>query len=119
MYISCSVASDFSVTPWTVAHQASLSMGFPRQEYCSGLPFPSPVVLPDPGIKPKFPALEADTLPPEPPRGTSGKERTANAEGMRDMGSIPGSGRSSGGGHGSLLQYSCLGNPIDRGACSP
>ena len=39
-------------TPWTVAHQASLSMGFPRQEYWSELPFPSPGALPDPGIEP-------------------------------------------------------------------
>ena len=40
------------MTPWTLAHQALLSMGFPRQEYWSGLPFPSPGDLPDPGIKP-------------------------------------------------------------------
>ena len=40
------------VTPWTVACQAPLSMGFPRQEYCSGLPFPSPGDLSDPGIEP-------------------------------------------------------------------
>ena len=40
------------VIPWTVARQASLSMGFPRQEYCSGLPFSSPGDLPNPGIKP-------------------------------------------------------------------
>ena len=40
------------VTPWTVKHQAPLSMGFPRQEYWSGLPFPSPRDLPDPGIEP-------------------------------------------------------------------
>ena len=45
------------MTPWTVAHQASLSMGFPRQEYWSGLPFPSPVDLPDPGIETQSPAL--------------------------------------------------------------
>ena len=44
-------------TPWTVAHQAPLCMGFPRQEYWSGLPFPSPGDLPDPGIQPKSPAL--------------------------------------------------------------
>ena len=43
------------------------SMGFPRQEYWSGLPFPSPGDLPDPGIEPGAPALEADTLPSEPP----------------------------------------------------
>ena len=41
-----------SETPWTVAHQAPLSMGFFRQEYWSGLPFPSPGNLPNPGIKP-------------------------------------------------------------------
>ena len=45
------------VTPWTVVHQAPLSMGFSRQEYWSGLPFPSPGNLPDPGIKPEYPAL--------------------------------------------------------------
>ena len=45
------------VTPWTVAHQAPPSMGFSRQEYWSGLPFPSPGDLPDPGIEPGFPAL--------------------------------------------------------------
>ena len=45
------------VTPWTVAHQASLSMGFPRQECWSGLPFPSPGDLLDPGIKPESSAL--------------------------------------------------------------
>ena len=54
-------------TPWTIAYQAPLSMGFSRQEYWSGLPFPSPGDLPDPGIKPRSPALQADTLPSEPP----------------------------------------------------
>ena len=54
-------------TPWTVAHQAFLSMRFSRQEYWSGLPFPSPGDLPDPGIKPGSSALQADSLPPEPP----------------------------------------------------
>ena len=44
-------------TPWTVAHQAPLSMGFSRQEYWSGLPLPSPGDLPDPGIEPRSPAL--------------------------------------------------------------
>ena len=53
--------------PWTVAYQASLSMGFSRQEYWSGLPFPSPGDLPDPGIEPGSPALEADALTSEPP----------------------------------------------------
>ena len=54
-------------TPWTVAHQAPPSMGFSRQEYWSGLPFPSPGDLPDPWIKPRSPALQADTLNSEPP----------------------------------------------------
>ena len=49
-------------TPWTVARQAPLSMGFSRQEYWSGLPFPSPGDLPDPGIEPWSPALQADSL---------------------------------------------------------
>ena len=52
--VSCSVVSD-SVTPWTVARQASLSMRFPRQEHWSGLPFPSPGDLPNPGIEPASP----------------------------------------------------------------
>ena len=49
-------------TPWTIAYQAPQSMEFPRQEYWSGLPFPSPGNLPDPGIKPGFPALRADAF---------------------------------------------------------
>ncbi len=55
------------VTPWTVTRQAPLSMRFPRQEYWSGLPFPSPGDLPNPGIEPGSPALQADALPSEPP----------------------------------------------------
>ena len=55
------------VTPWTVAYQAPPSMGFSRQEYWSGLPFPSPGDLPDPGIEPRSPAFQADALTSEPP----------------------------------------------------
>ena len=54
------------MTQWTTAHQAHLSMGFFRQEYYSGLPFPSPGHLPNPGIEPvylKFPALAGHSLP--------------------------------------------------------
>ena len=54
-------------TPWTVAHQAPPSMGFSRQVYWSGLPFPSPGDLPNPGIKPRSPAFQADALTSEPP----------------------------------------------------
>ena len=54
-------------TLWTVAYQAPPSMGFPRQEYWSGVPFPSPGDLPDPGIDPGSPTLEADALISEPP----------------------------------------------------
>ena len=53
-------------TPWTVAYQAPLSMGFSRPEYWSGLPFPSPGDLPDPRIEPRFPAFQADSLLTEP-----------------------------------------------------
>ena len=52
-------------TPWTVARQAPLSMKFSRQEYWSGLPFPPPGDLPDQGIEPRFPALQADSLKTE------------------------------------------------------
>ena len=54
-------------TPWTVVYQAPPSMGFSRQECWSGLPFPSPGDLPDPGIEPGSPALQTDALPSEPP----------------------------------------------------
>ena len=59
------------MTPWTVAHQAPLSIGFSRHEYCSGLPFPSPEALPDPGIEPMppaSPALAGGFFAAEPPR---------------------------------------------------
>ena len=58
-------------TPWTVAHQAPPSMGFSRQEYWRGLPFPAPGDLPDPGIEPKSPALQTDALTSEPPLSLS------------------------------------------------
>ena len=58
----------FFVTPWTVARQASSCMGLPRQEDWSGLSFPPPGDLPDAGIKPKSPKLQADSLPSEPNR---------------------------------------------------
>ena len=54
-------------TPWTVAYHGPLSMGFSRQEYWSGLPFPSPEDLPNPGIEPRSSALQVDALPSELP----------------------------------------------------
>ena len=59
--------SDSFVTPWTVAHQAPLSMGFPRQEYWSGVPLPSPGDLPDPGLQPESPVLAYGFFTTEPP----------------------------------------------------
>ena len=59
----CSVASDSFTTAWTIAHQAPLSMGFFRQEYQSGLPFPSPRDPPNPRTERLSPALQADSLP--------------------------------------------------------
>ena len=64
MCVSCFLMSD-SVTPWTVAYQVPPSMGFSRQEYWSGLPFPSPGDLPDPGIEPRSSALQADSFASE------------------------------------------------------
>ena len=55
------------MTPWTVAYQAPPSMGFSRQEYLSGLPFPSPGDLPNPGVEPGSPSFQADALTSEPP----------------------------------------------------
>ena len=55
------------MTPWTVAYQAPPSMEFSRQEYWSGLPFPSPGDLPNPRIEPRSPELQADALQSEPP----------------------------------------------------
>ena len=65
MCVNRSVMSD-SATSWTVACQAPLYMGFSRQEYWSGLLFPSPGDLPNLGIKPRSPALQADSLPSDP-----------------------------------------------------
>ena len=65
--VSRSVVSG-SATPWTVARQAPLSVGFSRQERWSGLSFPSPEDLPNPGIELGSPALQADSLTSEPPR---------------------------------------------------
>ena len=64
-------------TPWTVAYQASPSMGFSRQGYWSGLLFPSPGDLPHPRIEPEFPVLQADALPSEPPRKPHSCDPTA------------------------------------------
>ena len=114
-------------------------MEFSRQEYWSGLPFPSPGDLPDPGIEPGSPALQADALQSEPPGksnfccfedekhgcwhylledddlpgSSDGKVSIYNA---RDLGSNPVLGRSPGEGNGNPLQYYCLENPLDRGA---
>ena len=70
--IGTCVLSSFShirlfATLWTLAHQAPPSMEFSRQQYWSGLPFPSPGDLPNPGIEPRSPALHADALPSERP----------------------------------------------------
>ena len=66
LLFSHEVVSNSFVTPWTVAHQAPLSMRFPRQEHCSGLPFPSPADLPNPEIETRSPALAGSLLTAEP-----------------------------------------------------
>ena len=118
------------VTLWTVALQAPMSMGFSRQEYWSGLPYP-PRDLPDSGIEPMSPMspslagkfFTTSTIW-ELLENTSFKKTVAlvvknppaNTGDGRDAGSIPGSGRSPGVGNGNPLQYSCLENSMDRGA---
>ena len=93
------------------------------QGYWSGLPFPSPGDLPNPGIKPRSPALQADDLLTEllGKLVVLSKESACNAGDTEDLGLIPGSGGTMyllscpGGGHGNPLQYSCLENTMDRG----
>ena len=65
--VSHSGMSQLFTTPGTVACQSPSSMGFSRQEYWRGVPFPSPGDLPDPGIKPRSPKVQANALPSEPP----------------------------------------------------
>ena len=65
-------------TPWTVAHQASLSMGFLRQEYWNGLPFPSPEDLPHPGTESTSPALVGGFFAAEPPRKSTDQSIKTN-----------------------------------------
>ena len=77
------------VTPWAIAYQAPPSVEFSRQEYWSGLPFPSPGDLPNPGIEPGSPALQADALPSEPPGGSVVKHPSASAGARGDAGLIP------------------------------
>ena len=55
------------MTPWAIVHQAALFLGFSRQEYWSGLPFPSPGDLPDPGVEPETPVLAGKFFTTEPP----------------------------------------------------
>ena len=124
------VVSDSFVTPWTVACQAPLFMGFPGQEYWSGLPLPSPGHLPNPGIEPTSPALAEGFFITEPPGKSKpqllpplslsefpgGSDNKASVYNAGDPGSSPGLGRSPGEGNGKPLKYSCLGNRMDRGA---
>ena len=128
-----SVMSD---SLWTVAHQAPLYMESSRQEYWSGFPFPSPCNLPDPGIKPCSPALQADSLLSESPgnihiyiyicvcvcthrihMGFPGGAAVRNLPANEgDQGSIPGSGRSPREGNGNPFQYSSPEYPMDKGS---
>ena len=72
-----------SATSWTVAHQAHLSVGFSRQEYWTGLSFPSPEDLPYPAVKPRSPALQADSLPSEPQASPNSADVHCNLERQR------------------------------------
>ena len=125
------------MTPWTVAHQASLSMEFSRREYWSGLPFPSLEELPNPGIKPLSPAWQADSLlfelqgslfthslpqlyslslPSDFPGGGSGTEPVCQCRKCKRRRFRLWLRGSPGGGHGNQLQDSSLKGPMDRGA---
>ena len=111
--------SDSFAAPWTVAHQAPLSSGFPRQEYWSGLPFSSPEGLPKPGVGSETSALAGNASPLNLgfgylqgfPGVSDGKESACAG----DSGLIPGSGRCPGEGNDNPLQYSRLENSMGRG----
>ena len=77
------------VTPWTIACQGPLSTGFSRQEYWSGLPFPSPGDLSDPGIKPRSPALRADSLQTELPGKPQSEGLSVMSDSVRPHGLSP------------------------------
>ena len=122
------------VNPWTVAHQVPLSLGFSWQKYWSGMPFPTRGDFPNPGME--LASLASPTLAAEfftisttweahiglwhhPIPCASQvapwvKNPPASAGDTRDVGSVPGSGRSPGAGHGYPLQCSCLESPMDR-----
>ena len=77
MLFSHQAVSNSFVTPWTIALQVPLSVGFPRQEYPNGLPFPSPGDFPDPGMEPTSPALAGGFFTTEPPgKPLSGSDPT-------------------------------------------
>ena len=76
-----------SATQRAVAHQAPLSMGFSRQEYWSGLPFPPPEDIPDPGMEPMSPALQVDSLPPS-HEGNSQQDRTELINSLKGTGQL-------------------------------
>ena len=112
-------------TPWTVARQVPLSMGFPRQECWSGLPFSSSGDLPNPGIEPTSPVspgLSGEFFTTSAiykiglPTWLSGQESNCHAGDAEDRGLIPGWGRSPEEENGNPLQYSCLENSMDKGA---
>ena len=82
VFVSCSVMSDSEIS-LTIAHQ-TLSMEFPRQEYWSGLLFPSPGDVPDPGIKPRSPTLQADSLRSKAPEWRTNIPLEKHASGIKD-----------------------------------
>ena len=100
--------------PWTVAHQAPLSMGFSRQEYWSGFPFPSPGDLPGQESNPGLPYCRQILYHLSHQGSPSSKESTCQCRRHKRHSSIPGSGRSPAGGHGNPSQYYCLENPYGQ-----
>ena len=76
------------ITPWTVAHQAPLSMGFSRQEYWSGLSCPPPEDLSNPRVNPRFPTLQADSLPSKSPGKPKGSYAATAAKSLQSCPSL-------------------------------
>ena len=79
-------SGGFFAIPWTVAYEAPPSMEFSRQEYWRGLPFPSPGDVPDPGLEPGSPTLQADALPSEPPGSLESESHSVISDSLQPHG---------------------------------
>ena len=120
IYVLCCASSLSHVplfsSPWTVATQASLSMGILQTRILEWVTIPSSRASSQPRDQTQVSFIAAELITTEGKPREIIENQPANVGGVMDVGLIPGLGRCPGGGHGNPLQYSCLENPMDRGA---